>query len=258
MDKEQIIMKMKENKGKTTFIVILLLLLLYSMTSDSSKSASADEKDMPYGYRTMNDLGSEPRVKEDNAAIKPPAYSALERKVKACIGFDMSNPSGKLYATADVKDKLELSIRKPATYASKVVIRNIRPNSAILGSAEGYIWIEVLRPFGEGRGDSFSVGASSTTNGTNDFWTTIFYDRLTAKYDGEKQLEIPMKERHQWASIPYDGQVIGEITSDSFIKISYVNADGKVEKNVTTKQKAIAFRVETGDGLMSGLVDFYR
>ena len=71
-------------------------------------------------------------------------------------------------------------------------------------------------------------------------------------------MTINMPERHQWKAIPYPGQIVAEITPEQFIKISYINADGKEEKTVTTTEKAVAFRVALSDTLMSSHVEFYR
>ena len=71
-------------------------------------------------------------------------------------------------------------------------------------------------------------------------------------------MTINMPERHQWKALPYPGQIVAEITPEQFIKISYTDADGKELHSVTTKERAVAFRLSVSDTLMSSHVEFYR
>lgn len=253
MDKEQMINKMKQYPKRTALLAILLLLLLCNLLSDGDSKDYDNDKDAPYGTATMAALQQEGTNNSSEPAIESPIYMAVMSEINMFMG----KGDGKLFATVDMPQKLEIFVCKPATYASKIVLKNISPNDASLGTAEGYMNIEVLKPFGVEQRGSFHVAAGGGSNGA-DFLNRIFYDELNLKYAQNDQMNLKMPPRNQWAIIPYPGQVVAEITPEQFIKISYINADGKEEKTVTTQEKAVAFRVALSDLLMSAHVEFYR
>ena len=252
MNKEQMVNKMKQHPKRTALLSILLLLFLCNLLSDGGSKDYDNPKNAPYGTATMDALNQERTDKPAEPAIQSPVYMAVMSEINMFLG----KGDGQLFATVDMPQKLEISVCKPATYASKIVIKNISPNNASLGSANGHMDIEVLRPFGVDQKGDFHLGAGGGSN-NGDFWNSIFYDNLTVEYAKKEQLELKMPERHQWKAISYPGQIVAEITPEQFIKISYVNADGKEEKTVTTQEKAVAFRVALSDTLMSSHVEFY-
>ena len=253
MDKEQMINKMKEHPKRTALLAIVLLLLLTNLLSDGNSKDYNTPKNAPYGTATMDALYQERTEKPAEPAIQSPAYLAVMSEINMFLG----KGDGQLFATVDMPQKLEITVCKPATYASKIVIKNIYPNNASLGSANGHMGIEVLHPFDVDQAGNFHLGAGGGSN-KGDFWNIIFYDKLTVSFAKNEQMELKMPERHQWAAIPYPGQIVAEITPEQFIKISYINADGKEEKTVTTKEKAVAFRLSLSDTVMSSHVEFYR
>ena len=253
MDKEQMINNMKQHPKRTALLAFLLLLLLCNLLSDDNSNDYNNPKDIPYGMATMAALQQERTDNPTEPAIESPLYMALMSEINIFMG----KGDGQLFAAVDMPQKLEIFVCKPATYASKVVIKNIFPNKASLGSANGDMDIEVLKPFGDKQNGKFRLSANGKSNDA-DFWHSIFYDELNIEYADKKQINLKMPERHQWAAIPYPGQIVAEITPEQFIKISYINADGKEETSVTTKEKAVAFRVALSDIFMSSHVEFYR
>ena len=253
MDKEQMINKMKQHPKRTTLLAIILLLLLCHLLSDGGADDYDNPQKAPYGTATMDAVQHERIDNLPRPAIESPVYMVLMSEINLFLG----KGDGQLFATVDMPQKLEIFVCKPATYASKVVIKNIFPNKASLGSANGDMGIEVLKPFGDKQNGIFRLSANGKSNDA-DFWHSIFYDELNIEYADKKQINLKMPERHQWAAIPYPGQIIAEITPEQLIKITYLNADGKEETSVTTKEKAVAFRVALSDTCMSSHVEFYR
>ena len=253
MDKEQMINKMKQHPKRTTLLAIILLLLLCHLLSDGGADDYDNPQKAPYGTATMDAVQHERIDNLPQPAIESPVYMVLMSEINLFLG----KGDGQLFATVDMPQKLEIFVCKPATYASKVVIKNIFPNKASLGSANGDMGIEVLRPFDDIQNGIFRLSANGKSNDA-DFWHSIFYDELNIEYADKKQINLKMPERHQWAAIPYPGQIVAEITPEQFIKITYINDDGKEETSVTTKEKAVAFRVALSDIFMSSHVEFYR
>lgn len=254
MEKEQIIEKMKQHPKRTALLAVLLVLLLHSLLSDGGSSKNYDDpKDAPYGRVTMDALYQERADNSAEPAIDSPIHMAIMSEINMFLG----KGNGQLFATIDMPEKLEVFVCKPATYASKVVIKNITPQQASLGSANGYMEIYVLKPFGVDQKGGLHLDAGGVSN-NKDFWNIIFYDKLDVKYAKEKQMEIKMPERHNWTASTYPGQLVAEITPDQFVKISYLDADGKEVQSVTTKEKAAAFRLSASDTLMSSHIEFYR
>ena len=254
MEKEQIIEKMKQHPKRTALIAVLLVLLLHSLLSDGGSSNNYDDpKDAPYGRVTWDALHQERTGKPAEPAIESPIYMAVMSEINMFLG----KGNGQLFATIDMPEKIEVFVCKPATYASKVVIKNITPQQTSLGSANGCMEIHVLKPFGVDQREGLELAIGGGSN-NKDFWNIIFYDKLDVKYAKEKQMEIKMPERHTWKASTYPGQLVAEITPDQFVKISYLGADGKEVKSVTTKEKAVAFRLSASDIVMSSHIEFYR
>ncbi|WP_303839908.1 hypothetical protein [Selenomonas ruminantium] len=253
MDKEQMINNMKQHPKRTALLAIILLLLLCHLLSDGGADDYDNPQKAPYGTATMDAVQHERIDNLPQPAIESPVYMVLMSEINLFLG----KGDGQLFATVDMPQKLEIFVCKPATYASKVVIKNIFPNKASLGSANGDMDIEVLKPFDDKQNGIFRLSANGKSNDA-DFWHSIFYDELNIEYADKKQINLKMPERHQWAAIPYPGQIIAEITPEQLIKITYLNADGKEETSVTTKEKAVAFRVALSDTCMSSHVEFYR
>ena len=261
MDKEQLIEKVKKNPKRTAVIVILLLLLFYNSSSNDSREHSRRDEDSPYGNVTMSALEINDRqtneTDDEEPSIQAPAEKALLIQMKTFFGFDTQKPAGVRYATTILPEGIEYLVRKPATYASKIVVKNISPCEAIMGSAAGFMSVGVLQPMHASKRGDISLEAYSKAEG-NDFWTMVFYDKLKVGYVDEEAMNLDMLERHQWSSIPYKGQVVAEIVPEGFIKLTYMDESGKVVRTVTTQKKAVAFRISGSDMLMNAEVEFYR
>ena len=254
MEKEKIIEKMKQHPKRTALLAVLLVLLLNSLLSDGGSSKDYDNpKDAPYGSVTVEALRQARTDESADPAIESPIYMAVMSEINMFLG----KGDGRLFATLDIPEKLDIFVCKPATYASKVVFKNISPSKVTLGNANGYMDIRVLRPFGVKDKGSFHLRAGGGSN-NGDFWHSIFYDDLTVSYDNNTQMVIKMPERHKHSANTFPGQLVAEITPDQFIKITYIDADGKEVRSVTTKEKAVAFRLTASDTLMSSHIEFYR
>ena len=254
----QIVEKMRQNPKITALVAVIILLFLYNISSDA-RPVSHDDKKAPYGNVTMNalEVSDQSGTTDDPPSIQSPAYMALMVQTKAFLGFDPQKPMGILYATASVPSGLEYNLRKPATYASKIIIKNISPSKAVLGEAVGYMGIDVLQPIHETEKGGIVLEAYSNSD-VKDFWSAVFYDKLKVLYATKEEMNLDMMERHQWASIPYKGQVVAEIVPEGFIKLTYMDENGKIIKTVTTQKKAVAIRLAGGDFMMSADVEFYR
>ena len=174
MDKEQMINKMKQHPKRTALLAILLLLFLCNLLSNGDSKDYDNSKDTPYGTATMAALQQEHTDNPTDPAIESPIYMAVMSEINMFMG----KGDGKLFATVDMPEKLEIDVHKPATYASKVVIKNITPQQSCLGSANGYMGIDVLKPFGIEQKGSLHLNAGGGSN-EKDFWNTIFMTNLT-------------------------------------------------------------------------------
>ena len=263
MNKMQILEKIKQNPKGAVFVAVLIILFLYNISSRDRAYDSHANKNAPYGSVTMNALDAydsqagttEPT--DEPPAIQSPANMALMVQMKAFFGFDPQKPTGVLYATTTMPSSLSYEVRKPADYASKIIFKNISPNKAVLGEAVGDMSIDVLQPMHETEKGGVFIGAYSKSD-VKDFWSAVFYDKMKVGYTKKEEMHLDMMERHQWASIPYKGQVVAEIVPEGFVKLTYIDETGKVVKTVTTQKKAVAFRIAGGDVMMSADVEFYR